>query len=390
MAVEAHRGGPALGAPDGSAKLFRLAVAAHVDRIEVDVFHTSDGVAVINHSDTIEDAKAFTTVGGVRVPARNCTNDGAQIRKLTYAQVQQVQCGDEPLPTLDEVLAIVKDSGTTLNLKIKAWSADEPAALKRQAAQRAVTQVVDAGMLDQVVFSTFSWREMAPTVKSIAPSAYLIGFLPVRYVRQPTSAMYQQARDARALGVDAMGFDIDYPSVQYLAFIRGLGMDVHTYDLNADAKVRYAVINGQAVVSSDDPLATREILDDLAQNPVAPSYRRTLLRRSATVLDKRLNAGARVYPRIIGASGVVPTSAQTRLQWVRLSVTVSAKKTAGYVEVAPSNSRLDVDGVTVPITKGTTTRTVYVAPGDYGRLRVRATAATTRVRVKVVGYTNVA
>jgi hypothetical protein len=49
-----------------------------------------------------------------------------------------------------------------------------------------------------------------------------------------------------------------------------------------------------------------------------------------------------------------------------------------------------VDGVTVPITKGTTTRTVYVAPGDYGRLRVRATAATTRVRVKVVGYTNVA
>mgnify|MGYP000985365245 CR=1 FL=1 len=355
----------------------------------MDVFHTSDGVAVINHSDTIEDAKAFTTVGGVRVPARNCTHDGARIRKLTYAQVQQVRCGGEPLPTLDEVLSIIKDTGTTLNLEIKAWSADEPAALKRQAAQRAVSQVLAAGLLDQVVFSTFSWREMAGTVKALAPTAYLIGFLPVRNVRQPTSAMYQQARDARAAGVDALGFDIDYPSVQYLAFIRGLGMGIHTYDMTTDAKVRYGVSAGQAYVSSDDPLATRSILDDLAEHPTTPSYRRTLLRRSATVLDKGLAAGARAYPRIIGAAGLVPSAAQTRLQWVRLSVTVAAKTDGGHVELAPSNSRVDVDGVSVPIIRGASTRTVFVAPGDYGRLRVRATAATTRVRVKVVGYTNV-
>ena len=388
VAVEAHRGGPALGAPGGSAKLFRLAVAAGVERVEVDVFFTKDKVAVVNHSDTIEDAKAFTTVGGIKVAERNCTHDGSMIRKLTYAQVQRVRCGGQPLPTLTEVMAIVKNSGTTMNLEVKAWSADQSAASKRDVARRAVTQAVSAGMTDQMVVSTFSWREMASTVKAVSTDLRLIGYLPVKKVRQPTSAMYQQARDAKALGVDALGFDVDYASVTYLDFIRGLGMGLHLYDLGSTAKIRFAVAGGQQYVGSDDPVATRKVLAELTAKPPTPTVSRTQL-RPKTVLDKRLAKGARSYPRIIGASGVVPTAAQTRLQSVRVRVTIKAAASGGHLELAPSNSRLDRDGVSIAITKGTTTRTVEVSPGDYGRLRVRATAATVRVTVTVVGHANV-
>ena len=80
-------------------------------------------------------------------------------------------------------------------------------------------------------------------------SKRLIGYLPVKKVRQPTSAMYQQARDAKALGVDALGFDVDYASVTYLDFIRGLGMGLHLYDLGSTAKIRFAVAGGQQYVA---------------------------------------------------------------------------------------------------------------------------------------------
>ena len=388
LSVEAHRGGPALGAPGGSAKLFRLAVAAGVERVEVDVFFTKDKVAVVNHSDTIEDAKAFTTSGGVKVPARNCTHDGAMIRKMTFAQVQRVRCGGEPLPTLAQVIGIIKDSGTTMNLEVKAWSADQPAVSKRDVARRAVSQAVNAGMTEQMVVSTFSWREMAPTIKAVDKGLSLIGYLPVRKVRQPTSAMYQQARDAKSRGVDALGFDADYASVKYLDFIRALGMAIHLYDLSTTAKIRFAATNGQTYVGSDDPLATRTLLDELAAKPQASTFDRTLLRRQKTVLDKALAKGSRSYPRIIGARGTVPAAAQARLQSVRVTVTIRARTAGGYLELAPGNSRPMRDGVIIPIATGTSTHTAYVSPGDYGRLRVWVTGATTRVTVTVVGYTN--
>jgi len=66
--VEAHRGGPGLGAPENTAALFRLAVAAGVDRIELDVQLTSDDVVVVSHDDTL--------------PAR-CTTPGKRIHTLT-------------------------------------------------------------------------------------------------------------------------------------------------------------------------------------------------------------------------------------------------------------------------------------------------------------------
>ena len=141
-------------------------------------------------------------------------------------------------------------------------------------------------------------------------------------------------------------------------------------------------------MGSDYPVATRKVLAELTAKPPTPTVRRTKL-RPKTVLDKRLAKGARSYPRIIGAPGVVPTAAQTRLQSVRVRVTIKAAASGGHLELAPSNSRLDRDGVSIAITKGTTTRTVEVSPGDYGRLRVRATAATVRVTVTVVGHANV-
>ncbi len=386
--VEAHRGGPALGAPAASAKLIRRAVAAGVPRVELDVFFTKDKVAVINHSDTLEDTRAFSTAGGTRVPARNCSHDGQAIHALTYAQVRRVRCAGEPLPTLAEAMAILKDSGTSMNLEVKARSATEPAASKRDSARRAVTQAVEAGMTEQMVVSTFSWREMAPVIRSVSTDVYLIGFMPVRDVRQPTAAMYQNARDARTAGVDALGMDADYAPVKYLDFIRALGLDLYLYDLTTTAKIRYVVNNGQQWLGNDDPRAARRLLDQLAAAGPHVRLKRTSL-RAQVVYRGPLKASQRVYPRIIGRPGLPPAAAQARLQSIRVAVTIRATESSGYLELAPSNSRLDSDGVLIPVVRGTNTRIVEVSPGDFGRLRLRATGAIRGLTVSVVGYSNV-
>lgn len=383
--VEAHRGGPALGAPASSARLIRRAVAAGVDRVELDVYFTSDKVAVINHTDTIEDAEPFTTVAGRRVPARNCSHDGRTIHAMTYAQVRRVRCGGEPLPTLAQAMAILKGSGTTMNLEVKARSRTEPARSKRDSARRAVRQAVAAGMTDQMVVSTFSWRELAPVIRSVSRRVYLIGFLPVRDVRQPTAAMYRNARQAKGAGVDALGMDADYAPVPYLRFIKGLGLDLALYGLNTAAKIRYAAANGQHWIGSDDPSGTRRLLD---QGAATTRERRSSL-GATVVYAGPLRATQRQYPQVIGAPGLVPAAAQARLRSIRVAVTIRSDSASGHLELAPQGSRPDRDGVRLAIRKGTQVRIVEVAPGDNGRLRLRTTGSIQRLSVTVLGYRNV-
>ena len=383
--VEAHRGGPALGAPASSARLIRRAVAAGVDRVELDVYFTRDKVAVINHSDTIEGAESFTTAAGRRVPARTCSHDGRRIHTMTYAQVRRVRCGGEPLPTLAQAMAILKGSGTTMNLEVKARSRTEPARSKRDSARRAVRQAVAAGMTDQMVVSTFSWRELAPVIRSVSRRVYLIGFLPVRDVRLPTAAMYRNARQARAARVDALGMDADYAPVPYLRFIKRLGLEPALYGLNTAAKIRYAVANGQRWIGTDDPSGTRRLLDRAA---TTIKERRSSL-AATVVYAGPLLATQREYPQIIGAPGVVPTAAQARLRSIRVAVTIRSDSASGHLELAPQGSRPDRDGVRLAISKGRQVRIVEVAPGDNGRLRLRTTGSIRWLSVTVLGYRNV-
>jgi glycerophosphoryl diester phosphodiesterase len=369
--VEAHRGGPVLGAPENTAALFRLAVAAGVERIELDVQVTSDDVVVVSHNDTL--------------PER-CTSAGERLHTLTWAQVQQVRCSGEPIPSLAEAISIIKDSGTTMNLEVKTWDeGKQPAASQRHWARLAVGEALDAGMRDQLVVSTFGWRTTAATIKALDAGVYLLAMDRAAYVKQPGAAVYSNVREAARRGADGYLIAAPYAGQGQLDLAHDLGLDTALFDWGGRADQRFAVANGQEYLGYDDPAAAAGLQASLALQPLQYATTDTAL-PAKTVLNRRLARDSTALASVIG-SRRVPATAQRRLLGATLAIRITATG-KGTLAVGPRGGRAAIEVEKLAFSKGTHTYRLTVPPGDYGQLRLGSSRKAT-ARVRVVGYTSV-
>ncbi|WP_205484191.1 glycerophosphodiester phosphodiesterase [Arthrobacter sp. Alg241-R88] len=108
FAVVGHRGAMAL-APENSAASFRMAEAAGVDEIELDVRITADGVPIVLHDPTLERLAA----GGPCL--------ATPVTQLTLAQLHEVLLDSgQPVPTFADILEL---TSVTLQVEIKDPSA---------------------------------------------------------------------------------------------------------------------------------------------------------------------------------------------------------------------------------------------------------------------------
>ncbi|MEZ5937082.1 MAG: glycerophosphodiester phosphodiesterase family protein [Hyphomonadaceae bacterium] len=128
--VAAHRGAHAV-SPENSIDAIEGAIAMGVDIIEIDVRLTRDGVPVLMH-----DAKVDRTT----------TGSGA-VRDMTFDQFAALELVDAKgaptdlhPPTLMQALAAAKDRAL-LDLDLKA-----------DAVEPVISRVIEAGMIDQVLF----------------------------------------------------------------------------------------------------------------------------------------------------------------------------------------------------------------------------------------------
>lgn len=390
VGVEAHAGGGAVN-PAYSLEAIAGAIAAGADVIEIDVQYTSDHVAVLNHEDKIADVTPAEAVKDGVLP-RPCDHVGALIHLMTYAQVQQIRCAGQPLATLAQAIDLVKPSPARIDLEIKTFDdvtggttlVQSPAS-RRAYATRAVTQLLASGMKGRFLVSSFAWRNILPTVKAIDPGIPFLANEHWNNISQDKGASaYQAIRDAHAKGADGFAMDIRIAQVSYLNFIKALGMYPMLFHNTSDAQSRFALANGVTLLSSDNPVAARDLIASL--NGELPNQTITTHTLNArTVLNQTVPAGATRHPRIIAGLGLVPASAQRQLAAAQLQVTITGHG-KGTVDLAPRNSRPGIDGTRIAIPNGTTTTTVHVAPGDHGDLRV-LTSASARITVTVTGWT---
>lgn len=370
--VQAHQGGGLL-APPNSAKAFRKIAALEFHMVEFDVQITSDGVAVINHSDRMMD-----------MPGRSCTHDGLWIHRQPYAVVKQIRCAGKPLPKLSEVLSIFRDTAYVLNVEIKAWDnhGTQPASSLRDYTRRIMRQVERAGYHDRYIISAFDWRILMSTIREVHPGMYVIALERSSKVRQPTTRMYESVRDAAALGANAFETDLPVTQENLLTFIREQGMEPQIWYANTPAEVRFALAHGISPISSDDPVMARKVIAAARRGElVERGTVRTVNRR--VVLDQRLAPGVARDVDLIGGAGPLPISAQDRLAAVLVEARITGSG-KGVVRLRPRNGPRSSQ-VTVRIPDGTTSTTVKVLPGDLGDLTVESTVAA-RVNLTVVGY----
>jgi glycerophosphoryl diester phosphodiesterase len=166
--VHGHRGARAV-LPENSLPAFEHALQAGVDYIETDVRLTRDDQMVLHHDPVVSRDLCRGPEG------RPIEGEPPAIRRLTLDELRAFDCGSRPhpefprqerrpgtrIPTLDELFSLIESSphpaartvGVHIELKTRPRKDVPPA---EELAERVVAVVRKHGMLDRVIFQSFS------------------------------------------------------------------------------------------------------------------------------------------------------------------------------------------------------------------------------------------
>lgn len=166
--VWAHRGASGY-APENTMSAFELAIKQNADGVELDVQLTKDGTLVVIHDEKID----------------RVTNGIGFVKDYTYDELQAFSCKDAfnesqtiKIPTLEEVLELLKPSGLTVNVELKTGIFQYPGI-----EEITLETVKQRKMEDRVIYSSF-YHPSILKIKEIDDSAkvgllYADGFVGV-------------------------------------------------------------------------------------------------------------------------------------------------------------------------------------------------------------------
>ncbi|XCP85174.1 glycerophosphodiester phosphodiesterase [Roseburia hominis] len=153
--IFAHRGASSY-APENTRAAFILAHKQGADGIELDVQLTKDGEVVVIHDESID------RVSDGRGAVREYTLE--ELRRFSFDNHMD-QYGRVGIPTLREVLSLVKPWEMKLNIELKTGIYRYP-----RIEEKTIALVKAAGLEDRVIYSSFNHYSIRK-VREIAPEA---------------------------------------------------------------------------------------------------------------------------------------------------------------------------------------------------------------------------
>ena len=235
--IWAHRGASAY-APENTIPAFKLALEQGAQGIELDLQRSADGVLVVVHDETIN----RTSTGFGRVA--DLTID--ELRRCDFSN-GFIGHHNVRIPTLAEVLELVRPTNAILNVELKNAITLYPG-LELEAA----AMVADAGMTDRVLFSSFNHPSLAKLRGVVPPSQ--IGVL-------YTDGLYNPWQYARWIGAGALHPSwraLRQPDYVWLAHEAGVKVNVWTVDEEED--VAHAIEIGVDALVTNFPDRARHVV----------------------------------------------------------------------------------------------------------------------------------
>lgn len=362
--VLAHRGG-ANQWPENSLKAYQGSVAAGYDGIETDLAFTADGVGVMSHNDTLTSA---------------CSAPGTRIHKTKLADLQQITCDGEPIPTFAELAGVLAENpNVQLTLDVKSYSGQSSSG-KRSYGTRAAKLVKQYGLTSRTRFLSYYWTSSLSAIRAVLPKAYVIAYA-------TNGFDYDKVRLAHKLGAKAYGAEAKNTPVNLAAFVRANHMDLITWQITDTQMQAMAIFYGPKTYwfLTDSPakktasLKAGKIKLDWARSDQVTTLTAPVAIDTATYQPKKNR-----YPKVLGVA--VPQEKLAALKTVTVALTVTGGATKNYAYVAaassPSSSR-----VKVALPKGDGTVNVSVPVGDGGKIRIR-TDKKTKLSASVLAFTN--
>lgn len=139
--IFAHRGASGY-APENTLEAFRLAIQQGADGIELDVQMSADGHVVVAHDETLQ------RVTGVTGYIKDYTLQ--QLKALSFDNGMKAFAGVQ-IPTLQEVLELVKPHNIEVNIELKTGEYWYPGL-----EQKTIEVVQNSGMENRVIYSSFN------------------------------------------------------------------------------------------------------------------------------------------------------------------------------------------------------------------------------------------
>lgn len=237
--VAAHRGGALLWV-ENSLGAYRKALALGVDYVETDVHLTADGEVVVVHDATLDRTTSGT--GAVRETRRD------ELARLRL-RAGDGSLTDEPIPTLGELLDVVRPSRAELLLEIKV---DERGRRYPGIEEKVLALLRERGFTARALIMAFEpdtlrrVRELDPAVRTV----FLIERGRVQRERVWPAAAVTRAVE---LGAAAVGFNHRLVDADVAAAARRAGLVLAAWTVNEEADLRRVVGLGVDIVISDRP-----------------------------------------------------------------------------------------------------------------------------------------
>jgi glycerophosphoryl diester phosphodiesterase len=192
--VVAHRGCWRL-APENSVRAIEECIRIGVDMVEIDIRRTADGQLVAMHDETVD-----RTTNGSGAVSEFTLNELRRLRLRAGPGGSDAPLADQPIPTLEEVLAVARQ-GILVNLDVKSALRDASFELARK-----------MGLEDRILIKM---TLTSPQDAALSDAAFLgkTFFMPI--IREDNGALAQQISSLEPL--DPVAFEVIYRTEPQLA-----------------------------------------------------------------------------------------------------------------------------------------------------------------------------
>ena len=232
ITVTAHRGFSGEN-PENTLAAFHAAIAAGADMVELDVHLTRDNELVVIHDDTLE----RTTDGKGNVADKTL----AELKALDAGFRFNPRFAGERIPTLTEVLDITRGR-ILVNIELKKGK-NFPYTME-QLADRTLTVVEKAGMMDQVLFSSFD-PAAVDRIRARNPR------LPIAVITQKPWATPEEAGGGKLY--PAINSSFKNLNEKNVRLARTAGLQIHAWTVNTPADMEKVISLGVDGIITNHP-----------------------------------------------------------------------------------------------------------------------------------------
>ena len=237
--VIAHRGDSKV-APENTLPAFASAVKVGSDLVELDYYHSSDGVPVVFHDRELDrTTNACRVWGGSEIKLD--TKTLVDLRRLDAGSWFGANFAGTPIPTLAEALDVIQDGSMTL-VERKAGDPNTCVALLN-----------DKKLLDQVVVQAFDWEFLARCHR-LAPEL-LLGALGRKEL---TSERLDEIAET---GATVVGWQDKHLDAAGIDAIHARGWKAWVWTVDDPVRARQLVQAGIDGIITNRPAAIRKVVE---------------------------------------------------------------------------------------------------------------------------------